>query len=181
MKDTMNRRDFIRNSVVTEGVLLAHAALPANARNLTDAKAGKDLETGTVVDDGLLRGVCDIHLHCRPDSRDRSVDEYGFMKDALASTGIHKPDAEWALDYLWDIPEVSVAVSGMGSMEDVEENLKYASKAKPNMLSPAEREALGAAIYAYRHAPGHIDCTGCYQCIPCPQHLDIPRLLAKVK
>ena len=83
MKDTMNRRDFIRNSVVTGGVLLAHAALPANARNLTDAKAGKDLETGTVVDDGLLRGVCDIHLHCRPDSRDRSVDEYGFMKDAV--------------------------------------------------------------------------------------------------
>lgn len=35
MKDTMNRRDFIRNSVVTGGVLLAHAALPANARNLT--------------------------------------------------------------------------------------------------------------------------------------------------
>ena len=32
MKDTMNRRDFIRNSVVTGGVMLAHAALPANAR-----------------------------------------------------------------------------------------------------------------------------------------------------
>ena len=74
-----------------------------------------------------------------------------------------------ALDYLWDIPEVSVAVSGMGSMADVEENLKYAAKAHQNMLTPAEREALGAAIYAYRHAPGHIDCTGCYQCIPCPQ------------
>ena len=66
------------------------------------------------------------------------------MRDALASTGIHKPDAEWALDYLWDIPEVSVAVSGMGSMADVEENLKYAAKARPNMLTPAEREALGA-------------------------------------
>ena len=38
------------------------------------------------------------------------------MKDALASTGVRKPDTEWALDYLWDIPEVSVAVSGMGSM-----------------------------------------------------------------
>ena len=46
------------------------------------------------------------------------------MREALASTGIHKPDTEWALDYLWDIPEVSVAVSGMGSMVDVEENLK---------------------------------------------------------
>ena len=31
------------------------------------------------------------------------------MRDALASTGIRKPDTEWALDYLWDIPEVSVA------------------------------------------------------------------------
>ena len=36
------------------------------------------------------------------------------MRDALASTGIHKPDAEWALDYLWDIPEVSVAVQRHG-------------------------------------------------------------------
>lgn len=62
------------------------------------------------------------------------------MRDALASTGIRKPDTEWALNYLWDIPEVSVAVSGMGSMADVEENLKYAAKARPNMLTPAERE-----------------------------------------
>ena len=102
------------------------------------------------------------------------------MRDALAFTGICKPDTEWALDYLWDIPEVSVAVSGMGSMEDVEENLKYAAKARPNMLSPVEREALGAAIYAYRHAPGHIDCTGCYQCIPCPHNVAIGYIFAYV-
>ena len=102
------------------------------------------------------------------------------MRDALASTGIHKPDAEWALDYLWDIPEVSVAVSGMGSMADVEENLKYAVKARPNMLTPAEREALGAAIYAYRHALGHIDCTGCCQCIPCPHNVAIGYIFAYV-
>ena len=102
------------------------------------------------------------------------------MRNALASTGIHKPDVEWALDYLWDIPEVSVAVSGMGSMDDVEENLKYAAKARPNMLTSAEREALGAAIYAYRHAPGHIDCTGCYQCIPCPHNVAIGYIFAYV-
>ena len=102
------------------------------------------------------------------------------MREALASTGISKPDAEWALDYLWDIPEVSVAVSGMGSMADVEANLKYAAKAHQNMLSPAEREALGAAIQAYRHAPGHIDCTGCYQCIPCPHNVAIGYIFAYV-
>lgn len=102
------------------------------------------------------------------------------MKQALSSTGIIKPDAEWALDYLWDIPEVSVTVSGMGSMTDVEANLKYASKAHPNMLTPAERNALGAAIKAYRSAPGHINCTGCYQCIPCPHNVAIGYIFAYV-
>lgn len=102
------------------------------------------------------------------------------MREALASTGIHKPDAEWALDYLWDIPEVSIAVSGMGSMKDVEVNLSYAAKAKPNMLTPAEREALGMAIKAYRSAAGHIDCTGCYQCIPCPENVAVGYIFAYV-
>ena len=102
------------------------------------------------------------------------------MKQVLSSTGIIKPDAEWALDYLWDIPEVSVTVCGMGSMADVEANLEYASKAHPNMLTPAERDALGAAIRAYRSAPGHIDCTGCYQCIPCPLNVAIGYIFAYV-
>ena len=102
------------------------------------------------------------------------------MREALASTGVRKPDAEWALDYLWDIPEVSIAVSGMGSMEEVEANLTYAAQARPNMLTPAEREALGAAIHAYRSAPGHIDCTGCYQCIPCPHNVAIGYIFAYV-
>ena len=56
-------------------------------------------------------------------------------------------------------------------MEDVEANLSYAAKAKPNMLTPAEREALGAAIYAYRRA---------YQCIPCPQNVAIGYIFAYV-
>ena len=97
------------------------------------------------------------------------------MREALRSTGI-----EWALDYLWDIPEVSVAVSGMGAMADVEANLRYASKAKPNMLTPDERKALGSAICAFRETPGHIDCTGCYQCIPCPHNVAIGYIFAYV-
>ena len=39
---------------------------------------------------------------------------------------------------------------------------------------------LGAAIYAYRHAPGHIDCTGCYQCIPCSHNVAIGYIFAYV-
>lgn len=102
------------------------------------------------------------------------------MRKALYSTGIKKSDVEWALDYLWDIPEVGVVVSGMNSLDDVEANLKYAAKAQPNMLNPDERKALGEAIRAFRQIPGHIDCTGCYQCIPCPQNVAIGYIFAYV-
>ena len=79
--NTINRRDFIRTSVVTGGALLASTAIPGQAMNLLqDQKNGNRFSN-----DGLLKGVCDIHLHCRPDSRERSVDEYGFMKDAMAA------------------------------------------------------------------------------------------------
>ena len=77
----MSRRNFIKTSALTGGALIASTAIPGQAMNLlqdpkNDSKFAKD---------GLLDGVCDIHLHCRPDSRERSVDEYGFMKDAMAA------------------------------------------------------------------------------------------------
>lgn len=68
----------------------------------------------------------------------------------------------------------------MGSMADVEANLDYALRAKPNMLSPDEREALGAAIRTFRQTPEYIDCTGCYQCIPCPHNVAIDYIFAYV-
>ena len=63
------------------------------------------------------------------------------MREALRSTGVVKPDVEWALDYLWDIPEVSVAVSGMGSMADVEAKLRYAVRHPGTSTAPAATSA----------------------------------------
>ena len=77
----INRRDFIKSSVLTGGVLFAQAAIPARAMDFLSEKNKN--ENAMFTDDGLVKGVCDIHLHCRPDSRERSVDEYGFMQDAM--------------------------------------------------------------------------------------------------
>ncbi len=113
------------------------------------------------------------------------------MRDALASTGIHKPDAEWALDYLWDIPEVSVAVSGTGCYQcipcphNVAIGYIFAYVYNNYILHKNKERAM--ADYTVSMSPVQrgdpaSSCVACGECLAkCPQHLDIPNLLAKVK
>ena len=78
----ISRRDFVKTSVVAGGALLASTVMPGQAMNLPpQGQEGNPKFT----DDGLVKGVCDIHLHLRPDSRKRSADEYGFMQDAMSA------------------------------------------------------------------------------------------------
>ncbi len=87
---------------------------------------------------------------------------------------------EWAFDYLWNKPEVSVVVSGMGNMQNVRDNLEYASRSGPGMLNAEEMAIIGKAACQYRSYPGSIPCTGCYNCIPCPQNVAIGYLFNMV-
>lgn len=80
----MNRRNFIKSSVVTGSVLLTQSVVSGHARNLWTGSKSQHAE-GVSPNNSLLHGVCDIHLHCLPDSRERSVNEFGFMKDAMAA------------------------------------------------------------------------------------------------
>ena len=80
-KTEISRRSFIKTSVMAGGTLLAATAAPIQAMNLLQEPNGS-VETAT---DPLLKGVCDIHLHCRPDSRERSVDEFTFTKEAMVA------------------------------------------------------------------------------------------------
>jgi len=85
--------------------------------------------------------------------------------------------AAWAFRWLWNQPEVSVVLSGMNSMEQLDDNLKTAEDARPDMLSEDETEVFIPVIAALREAY-KVPCTGCNYCMPCPQGVNIPGCFA---
>ncbi len=103
-----------------------------------------------------------------------------MVQAVLDAAPRRRPPVEWAFDYLWNRPEVSVVVSGMASMQNVRDNLAYAGRSAPGMLDAEDRAVIGRAARAYRSAPGTIPCTGCYNCIPCPQNVALGYLFNMV-
>ena len=81
--------------------------------------------------------------------------------------------AAWALDWLWDQSEVSVVLSGMSTMEQVEENVALASASSINTLTADELLLYDQVRAKYQELTA-IPCTKCGYCMPCPQHVDIP-------
>jgi predicted aldo/keto reductase-like oxidoreductase len=84
--------------------------------------------------------------------------------------------SEWALQWLWNKPEVSVVLSGMSAMTHVEENLAAAERSGTGSISPAEEELIGHVAAAYENLRP-IPCTQCNYCMPCPSGVNIPRNL----
>ena len=89
-----------------------------------------------------------------------------------------RPDegvSAWAFRFLQSFPSVTVTLSGMSTMEQVEDNLRTFSEEKP--LSPQELQTL-LAIADSMTGRTSVPCTACRYCTThCPQGLDIPMLL----
>lgn len=86
-------------------------------------------------------------------------------------------NAEWALRWIWNRPEVSVVLSGMGHQDQVKENLNTAETALPHSLGAEELERLKAVGEEY-NSQMKVGCTACQYCIPCPAGVDIPRVFS---
>ncbi|HBI57321.1 MAG TPA: aldo/keto reductase [Firmicutes bacterium] len=82
---------------------------------------------------------------------------------------------KWALRWLWNQPEVSVVLSGMSAMEQVEENVRIASEARINSLTKAELDVIRQAKEFYL-AQTKVDCTGCQYCAGCPAKIKIDHI-----
>ncbi len=85
--------------------------------------------------------------------------------------------AQWGLRWVLDCPEVTMLLSGMGSIEQLEENCKLASETTINCLNEAEKAAYGKVCDIIRTTT-KVNCTGCGYCMPCPFGVDIPNGLS---
>lgn len=93
---------------------------------------------------------------------------------AFADSGYGRSNVEWALDWLWNMPEVSCVLSGMSTPEQLQQNVGFAQKAKSGMLS-AEEQAVIAKAKAALDARAAVPCTGCNYCVDmCPNKIAIP-------
>jgi predicted aldo/keto reductase-like oxidoreductase len=81
--------------------------------------------------------------------------------------------AGWALKWLWNQPEITVLLSGMRSLPELEENIGIAKQSFAGMLSEQEKEAFENVKAIFNEAY-KIKCTGCNYCMPCPQGVSIP-------
>ncbi|HED24353.1 MAG TPA: aldo/keto reductase, partial [Firmicutes bacterium] len=96
------------------------------------------------------------------------------IRQLLDEAAPGRPYYHWALQWLWDQPEISVVLSGMSTREQVEANLEAADKSEVNSLSADENHLLEGEVRQKFLELTPIPCTSCYYCMPCPQEVDIP-------
>jgi len=103
----------------------------------------------------------------------RLADPPPAIRETMASDPLKRGPAQLALEWVWDQPEVTVVLSGMSTLEQVEENLRLAEAAQPGRLGETEH-ALVARIREQYKARVTIPCTQCGYCMPCPNGVNIP-------
>jgi uncharacterized protein len=89
------------------------------------------------------------------------------------SAPVQRTPADWALQWLWNQPEVSVVLSGMSTMEQVVENVESAGRSGVGKMGPEELAAVDRVREQYQ-ALCAIPCTRCQYCLPCPSGVAIP-------
>jgi hypothetical protein len=99
------------------------------------------------------------------------------VKDILDKSNNDRNAVQWSLQWLWDQKEVSVVLSGMSTLEQIEENINFANNADQNSLSDKETELINKARKKFLDI-FPVACTGCNYCVPCPQGVAIPNIFS---
>ncbi len=97
------------------------------------------------------------------------------IKEIWDTAQIKRSPAEWGMRWLFDRMAVSCVLSGMATIEQIEENAHIADIHEPRSLT-SEEHSLYAHARAAMLAHTAIPCTGCKYCMPCSHGTNIPVL-----
>lgn len=100
------------------------------------------------------------------------------IQDLWNQAPVKRTPAEWALRWVADFPEVLTVLSGMTTMEQVDENIRILSEADLGSLTETEQKIIKNVADAYNNLIQY-SCTGCKYCMPCPVKIDIPDLIGR--
>ena len=98
------------------------------------------------------------------------------VKEYWSKLGSDRTPAEWALRWVANLPGILTILSGMNTIEQVEENIRVLSDADMGMLSYRELDIIEKAAEEYRKLTAY-PCTACGYCMPCPSGIHIPIVL----
>lgn len=120
-----------------------------------------DKGLGMVIMEPLKGGVLANHV---PPEVQEIWDESKFERTPV----------EWAFCYLWDIPEISVVLSGMNTLNQLKENLNTAENSLPHSMTSEEKKIMDEVKKVYQDKIA-VECSACGYCMPCPSGINIPQ------
>jgi len=97
--------------------------------------------------------------------------------EVMERSKIKRSPVDWALQYLWNLPEISVVLSGMSNLQMLNENCDSADRSGVSSLHEEDLCSIDGLIKIYRKKI-LIPCTSCKYCLPCPSGVNIPQNFA---
>ena len=88
----------------------------------------------------------------------------------------NKSNAQWAFEWVLNNGNITCVLSGMNSIEQIDENIAIARKTTPLSLSFEEMETIEYVKRFMRNSL-KINCSTCGYCMPCPQGVNIPECM----
>ncbi|MFX0184043.1 MAG: aldo/keto reductase [Candidatus Hodarchaeota archaeon] len=101
----------------------------------------------------------------------------GIPPDSMQQwlTKERKNFVDLALKFVFSNPNVSVALSGMGSDDMLQDNLSLASQNDYNQLDADEKDRIYKIATKFKELSDNV-CTGCSYCMPCPNEVNIKQI-----
>ncbi|HIU25055.1 MAG TPA: aldo/keto reductase [Candidatus Copromorpha excrementigallinarum] len=98
------------------------------------------------------------------------------VEKLFSEAAVKRSPAQWAFKWLAAMPEVSLMLSGMSDRKQLEANVEIMSMKDLCLLTEEEAAMIDRVSDEYNKLVKY-SCTGCQYCMPCPQKLEIPKLI----